>query len=77
MKVTRFSLIMSLCLYAFSVSEDYMSPEVLMVDKVSHYNIELSWKMAQDTHSDSTETRSCFALEQMDPNGHTYDTIYT
>ncbi|XP_060789001.1 fibronectin type 3 and ankyrin repeat domains protein 1 [Neoarius graeffei] len=59
------------------VSEDYMFPEVLMVDKVSHYNIELSWKMAQDTHSDSTETRSCFALEQMDPNGHTYDTIYT
>ncbi|KAB5562441.1 hypothetical protein PHYPO_G00017800 [Pangasianodon hypophthalmus] len=59
-----------------SVSGDCVSPEVLVVEKVSHHSIELSWRTAQDDRSGPTEKWTRFAVEQMDPKTHTYDTIY-
>lgn len=53
-----------------------MSPEVLVVEKVSHHNIELTWRAAQEDRSGPNENWTRFAVEQMDAKTNTYSTIY-
>lgn len=53
-----------------------MSPEVLVVERVNHHSIELSWRMAQEERSGPTDNWTSFSVEQMDPKTHTYGTIY-
>ncbi|KAK2843256.1 hypothetical protein Q7C36_011471 [Tachysurus vachellii] len=53
-----------------------MSPEVLVVGKVNHHSIELSWEAVQEDRSGPTEKWTSFALEQMDPKTNKYGTIY-
>lgn len=75
-KVTSFPLIISLCSDAVPVSGDSVSPAVLVVEKVNHHSIALSWGKAQEDRSGPTERWTRFAVEQMDPKTHTYGTIY-
>ncbi|XP_053489517.1 fibronectin type 3 and ankyrin repeat domains protein 1 isoform X2 [Ictalurus furcatus] len=59
-----------------SVIGDPVSPEVLVVEKVSHHNIELTWRTAQEDRSGPNENWTRFAVEQMDAKTNTYSTIY-
>ncbi|KAG7328171.1 hypothetical protein KOW79_008115 [Hemibagrus wyckioides] len=59
-----------------SDSGGLLSPEVLVVENVSHHCIELSWRAVQEDRSGPTEQWTRFAVEQMDPKTQTPGTIY-
>ncbi|XP_026864673.2 fibronectin type 3 and ankyrin repeat domains protein 1 isoform X2 [Electrophorus electricus] len=52
------------------------SPEQLVVEKISHHSIELSWGNGQSERIGPTESWTRYAVEQMDYKTHTYGTIY-
>ncbi|KAF5899556.1 fibronectin type 3 and ankyrin repeat domains protein 1, partial [Clarias magur] len=52
-----------------------MSHEVIVVEKVDHCSIELSWKSEED-RSGSPDEWTRFDVEQMDPRTKTFVTIY-
>ncbi|XP_066529772.1 fibronectin type 3 and ankyrin repeat domains protein 1-like isoform X4 [Hoplias malabaricus] len=59
-----------------SVLGHSMSPEALVVGKINHHSIELSWGSGEKEHRGPTESWTRFSVEQMDPKTHTYGTIY-
>ncbi|XP_076834955.1 fibronectin type 3 and ankyrin repeat domains 1 protein isoform X2 [Brachyhypopomus gauderio] len=59
-----------------SLSGCRRQPEQLVVEKVSHHSIELSWRNGESDHTGPTESWTRFAVEKMDSKTHTYDTIY-
>lgn len=65
-----------MCFDAVSDSGGLLSPEVLVVENVSHHFIELSWRAVQEDRSGPTEQWTRFAVEQMDPKTQTPGTIY-
>ncbi|TSW08324.1 DNA polymerase epsilon subunit 2 [Bagarius yarrelli] len=60
----------------FQDNEELVASEVLVVDKVTHHTIELSWSAMQEDRSGLSEKWTSYVLEQMNPKTHTYGIIY-
>ncbi|KAF7704250.1 hypothetical protein HF521_021322 [Silurus meridionalis] len=62
---------------ADSISGTSVSPEVLVVEDISHYSIALSWRTLQEERSSCPIDKwTRFAVDQMNPKTDTYKTIY-
>ncbi|KAI5624626.1 fibronectin type 3 and ankyrin repeat domains protein 1 [Silurus asotus] len=62
---------------ADSISGTSVSPEVFVVEDVSHFSIALSWRTLQEERSSCPIDKwTRFAVDQMNPKTDTYKTIY-
>ncbi|RXN20683.1 fibronectin type 3 and ankyrin repeat domains 1-like protein [Labeo rohita] len=61
-----------------TLTETAMNPELtLVIGKVSHHSIELSWMNDENKPGNGPPERwTRFSVEQMDPETHTYSTVY-
>lgn len=63
--------------YIFSISPAKHPEVTLVIGKVTHHSIELSWMNEENKPRKGPPERwTRFSVEQMDPKTHTYSTVY-